>query len=757
MTKSEQSGCSSKKEKSELQEKPIRVLQFIGSLDLGGSQSMIMNLYRNIDREKIQFDFVIDRKNETFHKKEIEAYGGKVFVFDEYFKGLNYFRYCRQWKEFFKKHPEYRIIHCHVRSVASIVLKIAKKNGLKTICHSHSTSNGKGVKVAAKRFLQRRIKDYSDYCFACSEESAKWLYGEEMAESDKCVIVKNAVDASKYSFNKDVRTRVRKDLGVEDRIVLGQVGRLEAVKNYTFSLDLLKRLLDQDNRYHLLIVGTGSLKEDILKKAEALNIKKCITILENRNDVNEIMQAMDIFIMPSLWEGLPVALVEAQASSLPCVISDTIMDGIVDKALVKKMSLGRINAWVKEIMELSDRKMGRVNNETLIKQSGFDIEGNIEKLCEYYCILSRRDRLKIVFCLGSMEHGGAERVVANLSNYFVEQNDVKIVVTKRWKPEYLLNDNVGHFVLDKGVSRGNVLKRTIVRTKRLRGIIKDESPDIVIAFLPEPSFRLMIAKTFLPVKTIISVRNDPNVEYNSWAKKLLVKILYPKADGFVFQTPDAQKWFSKKIQQKSIVIPNPVDSSFLCEPYDGEREKLIVNVGRLVEQKNHRLLVDAFSEFYKSHNDYRLEIYGDGPLKSELQSHINELGLDGVILLMGETQDVKKKIYKAKMFVLTSNYEGMPNSLLEAMALGLPCISTDCPIGGPHLLIRNKYNGILVQVGVGKQLLKAMLDLVSDGQLSKTLSNGASVSSKKYSIFQIATTWYDFVATTIVGGIDGRD
>jgi glycosyltransferase involved in cell wall biosynthesis len=308
--------------------------------------------------------------------------GGRVYVFDEYFNGKNYFKFKRQWADFFKSHPEYIIIHCHVRSVASIVLKIAKRNGLKTICHSHSTSNGKGVKVVAKRFFQRRIKDYSDYCFACSEESAKWLYGEEIAKSDKCVIVKNAIDASKYSFNKDTRMRVRKNLGVDDKIVLGQVGRIEAVKNYGFSLDLLKRLLDQNNRYHLLIVGTGSLKGDILKKAEALNIKKCITILENRNDVNEIMQAMDVFLLPSEHEGLPYVVIEAQTAGLKCVVSDVITDEVDVSGNVHFLSLDcGVEVWAENLINcLKNPVSDRRKMADFMAATDFNIENEAKRL-----------------------------------------------------------------------------------------------------------------------------------------------------------------------------------------------------------------------------------------------------------------------------------------------------------------------------------------------------------------------------------------
>ena len=240
------------------------------------------------------------------------------------------------------------------------------------------------------------------------------------------------------------------------------------------------------------------------------------------------------------------------------------------------------------------------------------------------------------------------------------------------------------------------------------GIIKKESPDIIIAFLPEPSFRLMVAKAFLPVKTIISVRNDPNVEYDNYIKRLLVKVLYTKADGFVFQTPDAREWFPKKIRQKSVIIPNLIDEKFFCEPYTGKREKTVVNVGRLVEQKNQKLLIDAFYEFRKVHSDYRLKIYGDGPLKNELKEQIERLELVGSVKLMGEVFDIKKEIYKAGMFVLTSDYEGMPNALMEAMALGVPCISTDCPIGGPRFLIRSSDYGLLVKTGSENEVKNAM-------------------------------------------------
>lgn len=362
--------------------KPIRVLQYIGSLNIGGSQSMIMEMYRKIDKSKIQFDFIIDRNNETFYEEEILNMGGKVYKLDYYFKGWNYYQFKKEWKKFFNEHKEYKIIHCHVRSVAAIVLKIAKKFEITTICHSHSTSNGHGIKSYIKRKLQKKIIKYADYLFACSEDSAKWLYGEHSLESKKCMIINNAIDTNKYIYDELVRNKKRTEFRINNKIVLGQVGRIEEVKNYFFTIELLKELININNNYYLIIVGTGSLKKQLLNQINKYNLNDNVLLLENRNDVNELMQAMDIFIMPSLWEGLPLSLIEAQAADLPCVISNNISAGLLDKRLIRKLSLDDLNSWIACIEE--EKNHDRTNNKKIILDSGFDIDSNVKKLTFFY-------------------------------------------------------------------------------------------------------------------------------------------------------------------------------------------------------------------------------------------------------------------------------------------------------------------------------------------------------------------------------------
>lgn len=354
--------------------------------------------------------------------------------------------------------------------------------------------------------------------------------------------------------------------------------------------------------------------------------------------------------------------------------------------------------------------------------------------------------MKIMFCLGSMNKGGAERVIANLSNEFCKKYDISIVVTSPDEPMYELDKKIKFITLDKyDDKKCNVLFRNIRRISRLRKIIKNINSDIIVSLLPEPTYRIMVARMFLNKKVIISVRNDPKIEYNTWFKKILVKLLYTNANGFIFQTPDAQSWFSKKIQDKSIVIPNPINEKFICEPYLKERKKEIVTVGRLVEQKNHKLLIDAFYEFCKDYNDYILKIYGEGPLKQELQNQINNLELNKNVILMGETNDVKKEIYKSGIFVLSSDYEGMPNALMEAMALGIPCISTDCPCGGPRYLIEDSVDGFLINVNDKNSLVKSLKYIVENSDKMEKISINSNKKMKKYDLKVIAHIWEEYI------------
>lgn len=349
--------------------------------------------------------------------------------------------------------------------------------------------------------------------------------------------------------------------------------------------------------------------------------------------------------------------------------------------------------------------------------------------------------LKLLFYINILGGGGAERVIVNLSNYFASKTGTEVVLVASYpvKEQYEVNDGVDLRYLVPMQTNDAYFKKNLRYIKELRSIIKNEQPDVTLAFMPEPNFRLLIASIGLKCKKIVSVRNAPEREYASFFYKVLAKILYRCTDMVVFQTNEAKKFFSKKIQKKSVVIMNQVNEKFF-DTAIVKRRKDIVTIGRLTEQKNHKLLICSFSKICDKIED-NLIIYGEGPLRDDLTDFIKEKGLTGRVFLPGYTSDVIGSIKDAKVFVLSSDYEGMPNALLEAMALGIPCVSTDCPCGGPREIIKNGENGFLVPTNNADVLAKKMFELVNNEDLQKEFSQKARESAEKFKPNKIFVEW----------------
>ena len=345
---------------------------------------------------------------------------------------------------------------------------------------------------------------------------------------------------------------------------------------------------------------------------------------------------------------------------------------------------------------------------------------------------------KLIFLTLSLTRGGAERVICNMCNeYFVKHYEVTIISLMAAKPEYELNPAIRLLTIDKAEEQyqQNMLVRFPRRcaglAKELRRIQKEGQVKALISFLPEPNFLACSLKRKCNFPVIISVRNDPVKEYRGTFRQTMMKLLYPKASGYVFQTQLAREYFdfSTHIMENSTVIPNPIARDFLNLAPAEKRNREIVAVGRLEPQKNPLLLIHAFKRIQERHPEYQLVFYGEGSLQAEMEQKIQALGLIGTVQLRGNTSDVKGAIREAALFVLASNYEGMPNALMEAMALGLPCISTDCPCGGPAFLIQPGKNGWLVPVGDEEALA---------GQMCRVLENPAQAEQAGHAAQKIA-------------------
>lgn len=357
--------------------------------------------------------------------------------------------------------------------------------------------------------------------------------------------------------------------------------------------------------------------------------------------------------------------------------------------------------------------------------------------------------MKIGIFIGGLSTGGAERVVCNLSNYLSKNNEVTIITLNSLKSSYPLEKRVKHIALEKENFNESFIIRNIKRVMNFKKFIKNNNQDVYITFLPITNFIILLFRKFIKCPIIPSVRVDPNVEYSSVLFKILMKWLYPKADGFIFQTKEAKEYFNGIIKVDSEIIPNPINEDFIKRSFEGIRKKEIVTVGRLVPQKNHRLLIEAFSKIDIKFSDYKLIIYGDGVLRSELQEYIDSLGLTDKVLLKGNSLNIKDDIYESELFVLTSNYEGMPNSLMEAMALGIPVISTDCNGGGARFLINNNINGILVPIKDCGSLVNSINYILGNDEIRKKLGKESNKISVELNPKIIHKKWENYIRKVV--------
>ncbi len=367
-----------------------RVLQVVTIMNRGGIENMLMNLYRNIDREKIQFDFVVHRSQKAAFDDEIRALGGKIYYAPQY-KCLNHFSYVTWWENFFKEHPEYKIIHSHTYSLASVQHKIAKKYGLITIVHSHSTSTPKSFKGKVQRAFQKNITNISDYLFACSSAAGEWLYGKGCEKRKNYVLLKNAIDAKKYVFDELIRSEVRNELNISGKFVVGHVGSFGIPKNHIYLLEILKKISLKREDSVLLLVGDGALRPQIEEKIKELGIEDRVVMTGIRPDVNKLMQAMDCFVFPSIYEGLPVTVIEAQAAGLQCFISDRITDEVCITDSVERLSIEDSPVvWCEKI--LNNEKTGtRAENKAKIIATGYDVEETSKWLTDFYSKIMHRN------------------------------------------------------------------------------------------------------------------------------------------------------------------------------------------------------------------------------------------------------------------------------------------------------------------------------------------------------------------------------
>ncbi len=362
----------------------LRILQVVNNMHRAGLETMLMNYYRNIDREQIQFDFLTHRPERDDYDDEIESLGGKIYHAPRLYP-QNYPAYFKYMKSFFAEHPEYRIVHSHIDTMSYLPLLSAKNSGVDVrISHSHTTSIDKDFKLPLKYYFRSQITKVATHYCACGQEAGEFLFpGKEFT------FIPNAIDAERFLHDEAIRRKKRAELGVDDKLVIGHVGRFSYPKNHKLLIEIFNRLLQTEPDSVLILTGVGEKTEEIRNQVHSLSLDDKVMCLGSRSDVNELYQAMDVFVMPSFFEGIPVVGVEAQFSGLPCIFSDRVPKEVAFSSKCSFISLDAdLDDWVEGILKYrnANDSRGEYGNELLASQ--YNIKNAKKILQEYYLDLA---------------------------------------------------------------------------------------------------------------------------------------------------------------------------------------------------------------------------------------------------------------------------------------------------------------------------------------------------------------------------------
>lgn len=366
---------------------PIRILNLFTIMNRGGAETMVMNYYRAIDKSKIQFDFMVHRQERGAYDDEIEAMGGRIFRMCPIYP-QHLFKYQQMLREFFDNHPEYQILHSHMSELGYFAFKEAIRHDVPVrICHAHSSPNFKiesfkeKLKVLPREILARGMRKLSTDFFVCSKIAGDWLFGKK--NENKFIMMNNAVNASSFVYDKKTADKIKSEMKWKNKIVVGHVGRLIIPKNHTFLIDIFQQFHVKHPQSILVLVGDGDQRENICNKIKKLNLEDSIILLGFRSDTANLYKAFDIFVFPSLYEGLPVSLVEAQSAGLSCIVSNTISTQAQILPNYSILSLkDSPEIWVNEMEKhLHDKRENTIVN---IKKAKFDIYSNAEWLTNFY-------------------------------------------------------------------------------------------------------------------------------------------------------------------------------------------------------------------------------------------------------------------------------------------------------------------------------------------------------------------------------------
>ncbi|MDF2472259.1 MAG: hypothetical protein K0R21_41 [Anaerocolumna sp.] len=705
--------------------------------ELDGITNSLMNYYRHMDKSDMQIDFVTPNKLVKRLKKEIRANGSKIYVLP--MRNSNPFTYAKILSRIVKA-GEYDIVHAHGNSsTLQTEMFAAKLGGAKIrIAHSRNTS-------CDHRFFHWLLRPFFyrtfTHGFACGTDAGKWLFGKK-----PFTVIPNGNDIEKFSYCEEVRQEYRQKYNLEGKKVIGHVGSFCRQKNHEFLLDVFYELLKLDPNHVLFLIGDGELRGEIKEKIKLLGMEQNVILTGKTLEVANLLQAMDVMVLTSRHEGLPNVVIEWQLAGLPSIVSDKVTPDVKVTDLVEFMPLeAGAKDWAEKInqVKLTDRMTIREEIKDKMRTAGYDIEENAKELKQIYnrLIANINQSRKIIFISNFVGNGGAGRVLSLVANYFARQSmDVTICSFLDDQATYEMEDNIKQILINPSSTLSGIKKWK--RIHMLRKLFKNHPDATIISFEYFVNMQTLIAALFLKNKVIISERNDPKQLDRRKHMKIARDILYRLASVLVCQTADGKNYFPVYIRKKTEIIPNPVYPE-LPERYTGEKKKEIVTFARLEPQKNLKMLINAFYLLQREYAEYVLSIYGDGSEKERLLQYVEDIHLSNKINFYEFTFDIHDRIRHSTMYVSSSDYEGLSNSMLEAMGMGLPCVVTDCPCGGARTYIKSYENGILVPVGDALSLYTAMKYMIEHPWEADRMAETAMKINEELAEEKICRRWME--------------
>ncbi|MCL2717324.1 MAG: glycosyltransferase [Lachnospiraceae bacterium] len=689
--------------------KPIRILHVLASVNRGGAESRTMDLYRNINREKVQFDFLINNKKTSHYEAEILSMGGRVYRIPRFFI-YNYFSYRKAVREFFRVHHDFKMIQGHLTSSAAIFLPIAKKAGVPvTIAHSRNAGVDPGLKGVLTHLFQFRLNRIADHLFACSRIAGIAVFGRKAWEKGKITYIPNAIETEKFEYDETSRTDLRDKFGLNGKFVIGHVGRFDYQKNHKYLLKVFYEVQKQKPESCLFLVGDGNGKEDFQIAARQMGIAEKIVYAGRVDEPWKYYQAMDYFVFPSFFEGLPGVVVEAQTSGLKCLISDTIADEVMVTENIKAMSIkNEPIKWAEFIIKTCEYKRIKMAGE--IKAAGFDASIQAKKMENFYLsgsIASLKEnkedkkKKKIMLISPTLCQGGFERVCVNTARLLSPFYDVSIVLFDSGKIAF---DVSGLKIIDikRGVKQGliNKLGNIFIRTIILRKLKRTHKPDIAYSFGATANIVNALSKGKF-TKTWLGIRS-----YMDMGEKFKLRLFMRKADLLICCSQFIVGEFREKYSyNKAIALYNPYDikeikqlaeSSEPIWPWPDEDEKTnpfihIMSMGRDDDIKGYWHTIKIFYLVQKKFPQARLTILGAGKF-SEYRKLAADLGISDKVFFTGMQKNPYQYLKKGTIYLLNSLMEGFPNALIEAMAMGMAVVACDCRTGPAEILLENAPN-----------------------------------------------------------------